>query len=114
MEENRLNKVGCISVELHKAVYLRNEMRNKNSHDSLDYVQATKKDASEVTKGKYTMATTKPGRCIENCRKAGSKRKHDDNAPQLVSIYKIGEKITTLHVKYHMRHTLVAMGIELP
>lgn len=92
---------------LREAKYSHAEMRNKRSQSekSLDYKQATKKDASEVTKGKYTMATTKPGRCIEDLRSGGKNEK--------VDIWSTGAELSILHVRYHMRHTLVGMGIEM-
>ena len=58
------------------------------------------------------MATTKPGRCIENRQHAGSKRKHGNDRPQYVNKYTVGKEIGQLHVKYHMRHTLEEMGFE--
>ncbi len=108
-----MNKVGCISVELCEAKYSHSEMRHKRSRSeqALDYKQATKTDTCEVTKGKYTMATTKPGRCIEDNVFKG-KRKHSD-VPEKVTLWNTGAKLSKLDIKYHMRHTLVGMGIDV-
>ena len=88
-------------------------MRGKRTKKFLDYKQATKKDTSLVTRGKYTMATTKPGRCIENLgdRPAGKRKRGDDI--ESVNIWLKGFELSKLNVKYHMRHTLVGMGIEM-
>ena len=100
-------------IELKEAKYSHSEMRSKHSRSeqSLDYKQATKKDASEVTKGTYTMATTKPGRCIEDLGSGG--KRECNNGQQKVTLWKTGVELSKLDVKYHMRHTLVGMGIEM-
>ncbi|XP_028392070.1 uncharacterized protein LOC114516718 [Dendronephthya gigantea] len=110
IEESRVNKVGCISVHVYEAKYKGKKMRGKFSEKSLDYIQATKKDTTIVTKGNYTMATTKPGRCIEDlAARTGGKRKRSDE----VDIWYKEQEVSKLDVKYHMRHTLVDMGIQM-
>ena len=89
---------------------MRREKRLR-SDQSLDYTQATKKDAFEVTAGKYTMATTKPGRYIGELSVSEGKRKR--NSQETINIWSKGKQLSKLDVKYHMRHTLVEMGIEV-
>ena len=106
LEANRKSEVGTIKVELKKATFVGNELKYPSALKSdSGYNQANKKDANDITGGKYVMATTKVGRHISSTPYTNPKKKIN------YSIYDIGNKVSSLSVKYHMKHTLEDLGI---
>ena len=90
-----------------EAIFLQSERRHsghKENDRSLKYIQATKKDSQIITKGKYLMATTKPGNCIpqekDKCSKGWYK----------VDVFDEGAILGSLKVKYRIKNTLLQMG----
>ena len=76
----------------------------------LDYDQATKKDAKEVTKGQHTMATSKPGRIIESNEKSKKRKSYES---ETVNMYSRGKEYSRQQCMYRMKHTLREMGIDI-
>ena len=98
MEGERATKAGTIEVVQHRTTYRGVEWYEGVSR-SLE--QFNKKDAEGITKGKYTMATSKEGRMVERCW------------PRNTTIWDIGGKVRKQTKEYHMTHTLQDMGIQL-
>lgn len=70
----------------------------------ITFTQANKKDAGDVTGGKYTMSTTKKGRYLSRQRPYEVKLK---------KMWQIDREMSRLEVQYRMGYTLQEMGIEL-
>ena len=87
---------------------------NENRYPKpLEFKQASKDDSKAVTDGKYTMSTTKPGRPLPGDEYRLS-RKRSHGSPREISIYDRGEEIVSeLQVRYHMKHTLNSLGIDV-
>ena len=98
-EGERATKAGTIEVVQHRTTNLGREWDYGNESRSL--VQLNKKDAAGITKGRYTLATTKEGRLVERYQ------------PGYTSIWDIGRKVKKQTKEYHMAHTLQDMGIQL-
>lgn len=95
MDAGRLSKVGTIEVVRRGCTFVKKDWDSQPSHD-MDFDQANKKDTRDVTGGKYTMSTTKKGRCIEEIKPRS----------KLVHYYTTGQELGRLSVRYHMGHTL--------
>lgn len=102
----RKTEIGTIKVQRFAATFVRKEHRDTKSkhHRGIDFSQANKKDAKEITGGSYTMSTTKVGRIIEETTADHS---------GMVSIWDIGEQLGELIVHYHMPYTLIEKGVRL-
>ena len=70
----------------------------------ISFDQANKKDAINVTSGKYTMSTTKKGKYI---------RRGAPYDVQLKKLWRISRECGRLTLLYRMGHTLEEMGVEL-
>ena len=68
---------------------------------SLSLEQFNKKDAAGITKGKYTMATSKEGRIVKHFKPGNSE------------VWSMGRELGRQAKEYHMTHTLQEMGIRL-
>ena len=91
--EQRLCKVGTIEVVRSACSFAK---RDWSSPIHVEFDQANKKDASNITGGKYVMSTTKKGRCIEQ----------RTPTRELTNFYNRGPELGRLSVHYHMGHTL--------
>lgn len=102
----RKTEIGTIKVQRFAATFVRKEYRDSRSkhHHGIDFSQANKKDASDITGGGYTMSTTKVGRVIEETTSDHS---------GMVTIWDIGEQLGELIVHYHMPYTLIEKGARL-
>lgn len=87
--------IGTIEVVRHSTSFLRNEYRYR---EDIDFDQANKKDANEVTGGEHIMSTTKKGRLLEQV--------HPSQRQEMKTIWTIGGELGRLSVEYHMGHTL--------
>ena len=102
----RKTEIGTIKVQRFAATFVRKEYRDSRSkhHHGIDFSQANKKDASDITGGGYTMSTTKVGRVIEETTSDHS---------GMVTVWDIGEQLGELIVHYHMPYTLIEKGARL-
>lgn len=102
----RKTEIGTIKVQRFAATFLRKEYHDSKSkhHQGIEFSQANKKDAKEITGGDYTMSTTKVGRVIEETTTDHS---------GMVSIWEVGEQLGELIVHYHMPYTLIEKGVRL-
>ena len=89
----RLCKVGTIEVVRSACSFAK---RDWYYWPDVEFDQANKKDATNITSGKYVMSTTKKGRCIEQ----------RTPTQQLTDFYNRGPELGRLSVHYHMGHTL--------
>lgn len=116
MGDSRGNKVGKIEVICYETTFSHTEMRyGKSTSKTTDFKQATKEDVCNVTKKKYTMATTRAGRHMREGKPYDLKVKKEKATPlrpHEVSMWNIGDEVQKLHVEYHMTHTLYDWGIE--
>jgi len=94
--------IGTIEVVRHSTSFLRNEYRYR---EDIDFDQANKKDANEVTGGEHIMSTTKKGRLLEQV--------HPSQRQEMKTIWTIGGELGRLSVEYHMGHTLQDKGIAV-
>ena len=99
---NRLDSVGIIKIEQYSVVYM--GTYPKQPHSDISFNQANKKDATNITRGAYTLSTTKKGRVVHN--------------PELVCgipfpHYKRAGYISEVSVKYMMGHSLEEKGLQL-
>ena len=99
MEGERVTKAGTIEVVQNAATYLRREWNDRVKSRSLE--QFNKKDAADITKGRYTMATSKEGRIVKRHRPGNSQ------------IWRMGRQLGKQTKEYHMTHTLQEMGLHL-
>lgn len=81
--------------------FVRDEYRPTNE---VNFTQANKKDAGDVTGGRYTMSTTKKGRYLNRQRPYEVKLK---------KMWQIDRELSRLVVHYHMGYTLEEMGIKI-
>ena len=101
LESKRRSRIGTIEVVRFEASYVRDEYRPVND---TSFNQANKKDAFKVTKGKYTMSTTKKGRYIH---------RSTPYDVQLKKLWRVGKESGRITINYRMGHTLKEMGLEL-
>ncbi len=93
VEVSRKTKIGTIEVVRQAYTYIGEEMVTiGDTH----FDQANKKDTGAVTKGQYTMSTTKKGKVIES----------RDRRQQWAKIWQPGTELGRLSVVYRMAHTL--------
>ena len=87
--------IGTIEVVRRSTSFLCNEYRHR---EDIDFDQANKKDANEVTGGEHIMSTTKKGRLLEQV--------HPSQRQEMKTIWDVGGELGRLSVEYHMGHTL--------
>ena len=100
VESGRSCHVGKVEV-VRCDVTFSHEAMGCSPDDSVEFVQANKKDVTDITKTKYTMTTTRQGKVIR------SKKPYDKHATKMMKYYHIGDDVGTLSLEYHMTHTLI-------
>ncbi|XP_048240710.1 sodium/potassium/calcium exchanger 1-like [Haliotis rufescens] len=98
IEKGKASRIGVLEVECWNSKVT--GYKKPITHD-VEYSQANKKDSSNVTQGKYMMATTKMGRSLRTTQKS------------LVEDWTLFNVRSKLSVKYVMGHSLVDMGFKL-
>lgn len=100
LSPERLSRVGQIEVECWSA-----ELKSriwKQRKNTLEFVQANKKDSANVTRGQYMMTTSKAGRAV--CER---------RTFRCVDHWRRKSLKSRLSVFYRMGHELVEMGFAL-
>lgn len=92
VDHSRKMRIGTIEVVRRACTYLRSELV---THSDTSFEQANKKDTKDVTKGQYTMSTTKKGRVVETLERQ-----------EWCSIWQQGEELGRVVVEYRMTHSL--------
>lgn len=111
MERKRSCKIGKIEVIRYETTFSHREMRPANSSSKeIDYIQANKKDVSDVTHNKYCMTTTRQGKLLR--QEKPYSRPKSKNERESVNIWNIGDELDKLHIEYHMTQTLLDWGIH--
>lgn len=114
VECNRSLRVGKIEVIRHDVSYSHKAM-GYPSDNEVDFVQANKKDVTNVTKSQYTMTTTRQGKLIRDRKpydKAPGNSKGAARVQRMQTYYNIGDEAGKLHLEYHMTQTLLDWGIK--
>lgn len=113
MTETRGHKVGKIEVICYEISFSHNEKRQKNS-SKVDFSQANKMDVYDITKKKYTMATTRVGRLLRDGKPYDKPAPMKKEIKELEdrSIWNVGDEVQKIHIEYHMTQTLLDWGIE--
>ena len=96
--------MGTIEVERKLAEFAHSRREVYDGWKIGDYSQANKKDSHDITKGEYTMPTTKEGKLVAERRKP---RAHT------VHCYNIGAEQGSVCVHYRMGHTLQVLPLIL-
>lgn len=114
VESGRSSRVGKIEVNRHDATFARKAM-GVHRYTAVDFVQANKKDVTDITKLSYTMTTTRQGKLIRNGKPCDTSSSAEDTKPEMkmLSYYNIGNEVGKLQLEYHMTHTLIDWGIQL-
>ena len=112
VESNRSLRVGKIEVVRYETSFSHKAM-GYSADNEVDFVQANKKDVTNVTKSQYTMTTTRQGKLIrdgkpyDKIRGSGAAR-----VKCMQSYYNIGDEIGKVRLEYHMTQTLLDWGIK--
>lgn len=101
LDSERRSKIGKIEVVRKAGKFVKEEYRPISE---VTFTQANKKDAHNVTGGRYTMSTTKKGRYLSRQRPYEVKLK---------KMWQIDRELGRLESQYRMRNSLEDMGIEL-
>ena len=111
VERERSCKIGKIEVIRYETVFSHKAMRPANSCSKrVNFIQANKKDVSDVTSNKYCMTTTRQGKLIR--KEKPYSRPKPKNELESVSFWNIGDEIDKLRIEYHMTQTLLDWGIQ--
>ena len=114
VESGRSSSVGKIEVSRHDVTFAHKAMGVHRQPTADDFVQANKKDVTDITKLSYTMTTTRQGKRIRNGKPCDpSSAKDTKPEKKMLSYYNIGNEVGKLQLEYHMTHTLIDWGIKL-
>ena len=113
VESNRSLRVGKIEVVCYETSFSHKAM-GYPADNEVDFVQANKKDVTNVTKSNYTMTTTRQGKLIRDGKPydKGTRGNGAARVKCMQSYYTIGDEIGKVRLEYHMTQTLLDWGIK--
>lgn len=101
IDVSQTSEVGTITIVRKKGQFVKEEYRPMSD---VNFYQANKKDAYTVTRGAYTMSTTKKGKYLNRTRPYEVKLK---------KLWRMDEEVGRVSLRYRMGHTLEEMGVKL-